>query len=113
MDMDAGAAAAPSSGSMSGSGRADLGPGAISPQEATPQEMAASLRRLWEEGLRAKDVSAEADFFDLGGTSLDLIRQFGQINEAYGLSLDGSALEDEATLARLIACVEAARGEKL
>ena len=59
-------------------------------------------RRPAAEGHRAAD-----DFFDLGGTSLDLIRVFGRLNEKFGLSLDGSVLGDEATIERLTAAVDA------
>lgn len=66
------------------------------------------IRRIWEDVLKTKDFSRTDDFFDLGGTSLDLIRIFGQINEKYDLSLDGSVLEDDATLASLAGCIQSA-----
>ncbi len=63
---------------------------------------------VWEDVLQQKDIGLNDDFFDLGGTSLDLIRVFGRLNEQFGLSLDGSVLDDEATITRLTAAVDAA-----
>jgi acyl carrier protein len=68
-----------------------------------------AISEIWEDVLQQKDIGAHDDFFDLGGTSLDLIRVFGRLNEKFGLSLDGSVLGDEATIERLTAAVDAAR----
>jgi acyl carrier protein len=68
-----------------------------------------AISEIWEDVLQQKDIGARDDFFDLGGTSLDLIRVFGRLNEKFGLSLDGSVLGDEATIERLTAAVDAAR----
>lgn len=62
---------------------------------------------IWEQVLNAKDIGVTEDFFDLGGTSLDLIRVFEQVNEKFNISLNGSVLDDEATIARLSACIDA------
>ncbi len=68
-----------------------------------------AISEIWEDVLQQKDIGPRDDFFDLGGTSLDLIRVFGRLNEKFGLSLDGSVLGDEATIERLTAAVDAAR----
>src|ERR1700694_4944930 len=69
-----------------------------------------TIARIWKEVLdRHDDVGGDADFFDLGGTSLDLIRVFIQVNQTFGLTLDGSVLGDEATIARIAECVDARR----
>ena len=67
-----------------------------------------TIAGIWEDVLQQKDIGPQDDFFDLGGTSLDLIRVFGRVNERFGLSLDGSVLGDEATIDRLTSSVEAA-----
>lgn len=60
---------------------------------------------LQREGIRPKD-----DLFDdLKGTSLDLIRIFGRVNEHFSLSLQASVLGSEPTIARLAGCVDAQR----
>lgn len=68
-----------------------------------------AISEIWEDVLQQKDIGPRDDFFDLGGTSLDLIRVFGRLNEKFGLSLDGSVLGDEATIERLTAAIDAAR----
>ncbi len=67
-----------------------------------------AITGIWEEVLQQKGIGPNDDFFDLGGTSLDLIRVFGRVNETFNLSLDGSALDDEATISQLAAVVDAA-----
>ena len=67
-----------------------------------------TITAIWEDVLQQKGIGPHDDFFDLGGTSLDLIRVFGQVNEQFGLSLDGSVLDDDATIERLTDAVDAA-----
>lgn len=67
-----------------------------------------TITAIWEDVLQQKGIGPNDDFFDLGGTSLDLIRVFGQVNERYDVTLDGSVLDDEATIQRLAAAVDAA-----
>jgi acyl carrier protein len=62
---------------------------------------------IWEEVLNQKGNGTTEDFFDLGGTSIDLIRVFERVNETFDTSLDGSVLEDDATVARLAATIDA------
>ena len=70
------------------------------------------VAQIWEDVLNRKGISRTEDFFDLGGTSLDLIRVFGHVKERFDLNLDGSILEGEATIARLAKCIDAERAEK-
>lgn len=67
-----------------------------------------TITAIWEDILQQRGIGPQDDFFDLGGTSLDLIRVFGQVNERFDLSLDGSVLDDEATIQRLADAVDAA-----
>jgi acyl carrier protein len=69
------------------------------------------IAAIWEDVLHQPDIAKNADFFDLGGTSLDLIRVFARINKQFDLALNGSVLDGEATIARVTKCVEAARRE--
>lgn len=66
-----------------------------------------AVTEIWEDVLQQKGIGLTDDFFDLGGTSLDLIRVFGRVNETFNLSLDGSVLGDEATIAQLASTVDA------
>lgn len=72
-----------------------------------PAATESAVTQIWEEILKRKGISTTEDFFDLGGTSLDLIRVFGRVNDRFGVNLDGSVLEDEATVARLVKCINA------
>jgi acyl carrier protein len=70
--------------------------------------MERNIAAIWQEVLQREGITRTDDFFDLGGTSLDLIRVFSRVNKEFGLSLNGSLLEDEATIARMANCIEAA-----
>lgn len=76
------------------------------PPSETPIERAVAA--IWRDILHCDRVAPTDDFFDLGGTSLDLIRAFGEVNKQFGLSLNGSVLDDEATITRMASCIEAA-----
>jgi len=65
-----------------------------------------TVARIWEEILQKKGIGAEDDFFDLGGTSLALIRIFARLNDHFKLSLNGSILAEEATVSRLASCID-------
>ena len=71
----------------------------------TPTEQA--IVQIWEDILQKKNIGTKDDFFDLGGTSLALIRIFSRVNARFNLSLNGSILVEEATVSRLASCVEA------
>lgn len=66
------------------------------------------ISAIWEEVLQRQEIGMADDFFDLGGTSLALLRIFGRVNEHFNVSLDGSVLVEGATISRLAVCVDAA-----
>ncbi len=72
---------------------------------ATPTEQ--TILGIWEQVLQREGIGIEDDFFDLGGTSLALIRIFGQINRTFDLSLDPGVLSEEATVSCLARNVNA------
>lgn len=78
---------------------------AQSANSRTPTEQA--IAQIWEEILQKKNIGTKDDFFDLGGTSLALIRIFSRVNARFNLSLNGSILVEEATVSRLASCVDA------
>ncbi len=64
--------------------------------------------RIWQEVLGTDDPDRDGDFFDLGGTSLTLVRLVTRIEEHFGITLDLSALLDGVTVASLAAAVDQA-----
>lgn len=77
--------------------------------DAAPQ--ATSTQRtvigIWEEILQRKGVGLRDDFFDLGGTSLALIRIFARVNAHFKVALNGSVLAEDPTPAQLAVCIDA------
>ncbi|WP_369213690.1 amino acid adenylation domain-containing protein [Streptomyces flavofungini] len=66
------------------------------------------ILRIWQSVLDLPEVGREVDFFDLGGTSLSLLRMFERTNEEFGTDLDITVLIDGATVADLARHVDAA-----
>ncbi|HEX4954740.1 MAG TPA: amino acid adenylation domain-containing protein [Thermoanaerobaculia bacterium] len=66
-----------------------------------------TLLGLAAEVLRLPGLSPHDDLFDHGATSMAFVRLLRLTNDAFGVSLNGSELGDQATVARLAACVEA------
>jgi thioesterase domain-containing protein/acyl carrier protein len=56
---------------------------------------------IWEITLAQRSVSVTDNYFQLGGTSLQAVRLFGQIEEAFGMSLPLSTLLHAPTIAEL------------
>ena len=72
--------------------------------DATPTEQV--VLAVWEDILQKKGIGIKDDFFDLGGTSLALIRIFARVNERFSVSLNGSILVDEPSVSRLAYCID-------
>ncbi|OLZ74781.1 alanine-phosphoribitol ligase [Streptomyces sp. IMTB 2501] len=88
---------------------AALAPVAVTPD--TAGELTGSERRIaliWQSVLELPEVGRDTDFFDLGGTSLSLLRMFGQVNEEFGTDLDITVLIEGATVEALARHVDAA-----
>ncbi|WP_369393678.1 amino acid adenylation domain-containing protein [Streptomyces sp. CG1] len=88
---------------------AALAPVAVAPDTAC--ELTGSERRIaliWQSVLELPEVGRDTDFFDLGGTSLSLLRMFGQVNEEFGTDLDITVLIEGATVEALARHVDAA-----
>ncbi|MEU4927284.1 amino acid adenylation domain-containing protein [Streptomyces yokosukanensis] len=64
---------------------------------------------IWQTVLELPEVGRDTDFFDLGGTSLSLLRMFGQVNEEFGTDLDITVLIEGATVEALARQIDAAR----
>lgn len=66
------------------------------------------IAEIWCEMLDLPSVGSEEDFFDIGGTSLTLIRMFNEVNGRFKTSLDIAALVHGATVAKLAKLVNSA-----
>ena len=67
-----------------------------------------TLTRIWERVLRQSPISAEDNFFDIGGDSLLAIALFLEIEKATGRQLPISTIYDAPTVASLAAVLEQA-----
>jgi FkbH-like protein len=75
----------------------DLVPSQIEPQTDLEQK----LSELWAKLLRLDNVSIRANFFDLGGTSLQAVQLFSQIEQIFDKSLPLTTLLEAPTVAQL------------
>jgi len=64
---------------------------------------------IWEEIMQRQGFGLHDDFFENGGTSLALMRILARVNEHFGVRLNGTEMGDEASIARLSACMEDAQ----
>ena len=64
--------------------------------------------RIWRSVLDLAEIGPDTGFFDLGGTSLSLLRMFARTNEEFGTDLDIAVLVDGATVAALARHVDSA-----
>ena len=65
-----------------------------------------TILAIWEEVLQRKNIGTKDDFFDVGGTSLALIRIFAAVNQHFNIDLDLSVLSEEATIAQFASSVD-------
>ncbi|AXO35396.1 type I polyketide synthase [Micromonospora sp. B006] len=74
-----------------------------------PDEVITEVLALWRELLGAGKVTADADFFELGGESLLFIRMINRVQRRYDVRLDMTALTAMATVAAVAEAVRSAR----
>lgn len=86
-------------------GRGDFGSGTSTPVEAL-------LESWWRELLMAEQVSADDDFFDLGGDSIIAVQLFRKINNEFGIDLGLSTIFDARTVRQLADLISQATKEK-
>lgn len=80
------------------------------PTRLTETERAVS--EIVEEILQMPGIPVDGDLFDLGATSLAIVRILRRTNETFGVHLNGSELVDEASIARLAFCVDSEVGSQ-
>lgn len=70
--------------------------------------MTTEIARIWEEILGVRDLAPDADFFELGGTSLHAARVVTKTRAAFGVRLTPQTLFEHPTLVGFAAQVAAA-----
>jgi amino acid adenylation domain-containing protein len=68
------------------------------------------LVAIWQEVLEVPNIGIDDDFFELGGTSLQALTVFLEIEARLGCSLSPSALVQAPTVARLAELIRARKG---
>jgi hypothetical protein len=64
---------------------------------------------IWEEIMQGERAGLHDGFFTIGGTSLALMRILARVNEHFGVSLDGTEIGNDVTIARLSVCLDGAQ----
>ena len=68
------------------------------------------LLAIWQEVLKLPKIGIDDDFFELGGTSLQALMMFAQIEARLGYSLSPTILIQAPTIARLAEFIRATKG---
>jgi len=76
---------------------------------ATGEGTEAVLKKLWENVLGRSGIGLDQNFFDLGGTSLQLIRVHAAIEEAFGRQVDVVTVFRHPTIRALASHLDAGR----
>ncbi|HYS40640.1 MAG TPA: amino acid adenylation domain-containing protein [Pseudonocardiaceae bacterium] len=80
--------------------------GTTTDQGLTPTE--AQIAQIWRTTLDVPAVGAHDDFFELGGTSLTLIRMFARVNQFFETDIDITVLVEGATVALISTHIDTA-----
>jgi hypothetical protein len=76
----------------------------VKTQEPTNYEQVIS--EIWSEILQKNGIGMDADFFDLGGTSQQLIHVVSKMGERFNLPLDTTIVLDGVTISALAKSVQ-------
>jgi len=74
---------------------------------ATDQDIEQRIIEIWRDVLGDDDVTADDDFFDLGGSSIAAIRILPKLSEAFGVDAEVGLVFDNPTPGELAAAVAA------
>jgi amino acid adenylation domain-containing protein len=72
----------------------------------TPTVARSRVAAMWADILNVSAVGLDEDFFDLGGTSLTLVRMLERVNASFGADLGVETLVEEATVRSLARMLE-------
>ena len=78
-------------------------------KEVSLSDIEWEVKGIWEEVLQRRGIGLKDDFFDIGGTSLALIRVLGRVNQHFNTSLPVDVFAQEATVASLAQSIVAAK----
>jgi acyl carrier protein len=67
----------------------------------TDGAIARALEQIWREVLGTDDISAESDFFQQGGDSLQMMTMLFRISREIGLEVDPGTVFDNPTIGQL------------
>ena len=81
-------------------------PGNNEPDELVKPVLERKLRDLWSRILKNKDIQVSDNFFDLGGTSLQAVMLFEQIEKDLGIQLSATTLFRAPTIADIVTLIE-------
>jgi amino acid adenylation domain-containing protein len=95
--------------------RAALPPPIVAAQAPLPEVASVQSRiaAIWAEILNVSAVRPDEDFFDLGGTSLALIRMLDRINTSFGTDIGVEIFVDEATASSLAKTLDSSAAGKI
>ncbi len=60
--------------------------------------MVSEIEKLWCDALKVEECDPSANFFDLGGNSLQIIKFLNALEESFGLEVEIEAIYDKLTL---------------
>ena len=69
-----------------------------------------ALLTIWQEVLKIPKIGIDDDFFELGGTSLQALMVFAEIETRLGCSLSPTTIVQAPTIARLAEFIQASTG---
>ncbi len=72
----------------------------------TPTAVQSRVATMWADIMNVSAVGLDEDFFDLGGTSLTLIRMLERVNATFGVDIGIETLVEEATVRSLARTLE-------
>jgi amino acid adenylation domain-containing protein len=76
----------------------------VLPENATDTEQ--TILAICEDVLEQNGLGLKDNFFDVGGTSLALLRVFAEVNKHFNVALDPTLIIEGPTIARLASCVD-------
>ncbi|MGH7991970.1 MAG: AMP-binding protein [Limisphaerales bacterium] len=78
--------------------------GAVLSRSHRPRDLVETrVARIWQSALNLSPIARTADFFELGGTSLQSVEVLLHIEERFGISLPPSTLAEHSTIEKLAA----------
>ena len=81
-------------------------PGGSEAEESAGSTVKETVRGIWEELLSDSSFADDDDFFEIGGSSLMIMRMINRIKKLYGVDLEFDDIDDNSTVDDLSALIE-------